>query len=187
MTTWADVAKGDRVTMSGRPFDVVKVKGSGKKRTVTVKGGGGVFMSEVKAKAAVELEPLHKRDTNLGAETQNRWAKPTEAHGPDEQRRIALPPGDAEQTKRPAKATGGPWDAPKGRAEKVLEDILDAHLVGEADDENAGYYVPPVDDSTVAAHGLLFHGQVMDLEQHVAAHSAGGAFKTNHWHTKERP
>ncbi len=77
-------------------------------------------------------------------------------------------------------------------------DLLSARRVGEATDEDAGYYVPPVSVATVASHLALFHGgagmsddEAAMLRAHDAAHAGAKAgeipLAVNHWHTKERP
>ncbi|MCU1617764.1 MAG: hypothetical protein JWO98_5304 [Frankiales bacterium] len=208
MSTWADVGKGDHITVRGNDFVVVKVKRDGKKIDVKVTSAAGTFASTVKAKDAVEIvkapkkrkEPLYREVANSGrlGEQQTRWATKREQEAADEPVRASLPVGDPEVTKRPHKASGGPWESPRGKAERAVADILGAVLVGEAEDEDAGFYVPPIDLSTVAAHLLLFHGvggdqyaattDALTLHANMHADAATGAAMTvNHWHTKERP
>ena len=130
---------------------------------------------------------------------QQRWAKKREL---DEVMRegASLPAGDSKATKPPKKPKGGEWEKPKGDAEKMIVDLLSARLVGESHDEKAGYYVPPVDVSTVAAHLELFHGGIPDAvsddegrmlamhgAQHEAAATGAGVLAVNHWHTAKRP
>jgi hypothetical protein len=76
-------------------------------------------------------------------------------------------------------------------------------LVAETDDEAAGYYVPPVDVTTIAAHLAIFHAAA-DEPRRGSAHARrrrharaprrraraagnGAALAVNHWHTKTRP
>ena len=193
MTTYADLTPGDRIELRGNAYEVVKAKRKGKLVKLTVKGDRGTFSSEVKAKAEVALVALEGP-----AGEQQRWAT-SEEHAADEPRATALPAGDASVTKRPVKAQGSPWsDKPTDSTEVLLDQVMGAHLVGEATDENVGYYVPPVDVSTVAAHLLIFHGVTGDqyataadaLTLHAQHHddaATGAAMHVNHWHTKKRP
>ncbi|WP_369676138.1 hypothetical protein, partial [Enterococcus faecium] len=111
-----------------------------------------------------------------------------------------LPAGDPTKTKPPEKPKGDLWETPVGRIERKLDAILGARLVGEATDENAGYYVPPVDSSTVAAHLVLFHGGIPEAcdddeakmlaahdAQHAAALKGEGILSSQHWHSEKRP
>jgi hypothetical protein len=187
---WRDVEKGDVVELGGRFLTVTKAKAKKHDRiAVTVIDKLGEFSSVVGAGDKVKVEPPAPLHTPDGR--QNRWAKEAESDRADEVRRSSLPKGDTSITKRPAKPAGGPWDAPKGKAEKALEDILGAHLVGEATDENAGYYVPPVDEQTVATHSLIFHGHVLEVQDHAIEHiditKGRVAPLVNHWHTEKRP
>jgi hypothetical protein len=189
---WSKVEAGMRVELGGRTWSVDKVKLKGKLVKVTVTSSVGTFTRELKAKAEVTIarpEPLRDK---RGAQT--RWATEKELGA------AGLAKGDPTATKPPTKTKGGsPWDKPAGQAERVLADGLRAVLVGEAADETRGYYVPPVDLTTVAAHMMLFHGGdawaekgeaellTMHTIQHEQAKTTGAAFAVNHWHTKARP
>ena len=122
-----------------------------------------------------------------------RWATKAE-------HRETLPPGDPAVTAPPEKPKGDLWETPVGRVERKLDALLGARLVGVATDENAGYYVPPVDSSTVAAHLAIFHGGIPaaceDDEgrmlgahdaQHDAAVKGEGILSSQHWHSERRP
>lgn len=191
-TTWADVKKGDRVELGGKTWDVVRAKAKGKKVDVTIVSGSRSASSTVKASDKVKLAkpaPLHDKS---GA--QSRWATKPEV----EKTLGKLEKGDAAQVKPPAKPGADVWDSPRDRIEQKLDDLLSARLVAESPDVALGYYVPPVDVSTVAAHLLTFHGVkpsdfasesvMLDVhrEAHVAA-LAGAPLHVNHWHTKTRP
>lgn len=202
--TWADVKPGDVVELGGRGWSVVKIKPKGKSAKLKIRFGKRESSGEVKLDDRVKLierrgaasvagPPLHDEH---GA--QQRWAKKRELD--DVMREGAkLPAGDAKATKPPKKADGGSWEKPKGDAEKMIVDLLAARLVGESKDESTGYYVPPVDVSTVAAHLELFHGGIpahvegegamlaMHNAQHAEAESRGAALAVNHWHTAKRP
>lgn len=177
------MARGDRVELRHRTYEVVKIKAKGGHAKVTVRGGGSVFESEVRLadKVRVVATPLHDK---TGA--QQRWAKPSETAA----------------TTPPAEPGADPWETRRDKVERRLDELLGAHLVGEATDEDAGYYVPPVDVSTVDAHLVLFHGwQRSDWDEdtdRVRAHAAEHAdrladpgdfapLKVNHWHTETRP
>lgn len=190
MTTWADVSKGDRVRMRGRVFEVVKAKRRGKRVAIELAGAGGRFASEVKAKAEVDVvaEPLHDE---RGA--QRRWAKPAEvARGP------LLAPGDPSLTSPPEPPAGPKWRKPlEGDAEAAVVSELGATLIAEATDTGEGYYVPPVDETTVQAHLVIFHDrrvlpsdEASALAEHDQEHRAAEANATllpiNHWHTERR-
>src|SRR5690606_23288779 len=149
MAKWRKVVKGDRVELRGREFEVVKIKPKGKALKVTVRGGGSVFESKVDpdAKVTIVADPLHEKSGAM-----RRWAKPTEAP-----KREPIPAGDPSVTRPPGKASGDPWETRRDEVERRLDELLGARLVGEATDESAGYYVPPVDVSTVTSHLVLFH------------------------------
>lgn len=196
-TTWADVEPGDIVTMpNGKPYALVKIKPKGKRAKITLADlkTGRNFPGEVKLTDKVKrskiAEPLHDKS---GA--QQRWAKPAEAepkHGK------GLAPGDASVTKPPAKPGVDDWDTTRTRAEKKLEALLGARLVAEGD-EAIGYYVPPVDITTIAAHMALCHPNTYDAAKDEATMLAGHAHEhkmvlegtaklgVNHWHTETRP
>lgn len=191
MAKWSKVSKGDRVELRGREYEVVKIKPKGEHAKVTVRGGGSVFESKVRLadKVTIVADPLHGKD---GA--QRRWAKPREVKNNEPK---GLPPGDPSVRKPPAKPSGDPWETRRDKVERRLDDLLGARLVGESTDESSGYYVPPVDVSTVAAHLVLFHGTDVSafgvddmLELHDNEHASalkGHALKVNHWHTETRP
>lgn len=199
--TWADIRKGDAVELGGREWIVAKIKPKGKKATVVVEHKGRTAESTVKLADKVkriaragERDPLHDRD---GA--QRRWAKKSEQTSNKPQPTAGLEPGNSKKTKPPAPATGSPWDTPADRIERKLDEILGARLVAETGDAGVGYYVPPVDVMTIAAHLALFHGGIPDavaddeakmLAVHRAQHDAafkGSPLAVNHWHTEKRP
>jgi hypothetical protein len=191
MAKWSKVRKGDFVELRGRGYEVLKIKTKGKSAKVTVRGAGSVFESKVALddKVTVVPNPLHGKD---GA--QRRWAHEREAK---HLREPALKPGNPKVTKPPGKLSDDPWDSRRDKVERRLDEILGARLTGESTDEDAGYYVPPVDVSTIAAHLALFHGTDVSeygvddmLELHSNEHAAalsGNPLKVNHWHTETRP
>lgn len=186
MARWKSVRRGDHVELKGKDYEVTRIKTKGKRAKVTVVGAAGEFSAEVKLSDKVRRSELHDE---VGA--QRRWATEREAKS------TRMPRGDAEVTKPPAKRYDLPWDTPRDKVERRLDTILGARLVGETDDESSGYYVPPVDVSTVAAHVALFHDadpsehgiddlmQIHD-DQHAAALN-GAPLHVNHWHTEQRP
>lgn len=191
-STWADASKGDDVVINEKTYRVRKAKLKGKTVAVTLERAGRTFKSEVRAKDRVKLvtaPPLH--DAN-GRQT--RWAK----KGEEPPRRTGIESGDPSVTKPPEKPSGDPWETPRDRIEKKLDAILGARLVAEGDDL-VGYYVPPVDVTTIAAHMALCHPNTYDAEKDEATMLAGhehahkmalqGTAKldVNHWHTKTRP
>jgi hypothetical protein len=184
---WSDVAPNDLVELNGREWTVTKVKAKKKVVRVTVTDGKREVASEVPASGRVKRtgrKPLRAADNS-----QARWAT-------DAEHRKTLPPGNPEVTKRPEKPIGDPWETPRDRVERKLDTILGAVLVGEGDPDE-GFYVPPVDSSTIAAHLALFHGpeplpatydamvEVHELQHEAALH--GVPLHVNHWHTKTRP
>lgn len=201
-TTWADVKKHDVVELGGREWRVVKIKAGKKKAEVMVDYKGRYAESTVKLADKVTIVkkgdgtkrgPLHD-ETNA----QRRWATKREVEGV--LGKGGLPAGDASVTKPPEKAKhGDPWERPVDRIEKRLDDLLSARLVGISTDEDAGYYVPPVNVSTVASHLALFHGGIPEACQDdearmLAAHASqheealrGAPLAVNHWHTPTRP
>lgn len=189
MTTWADVEKGDRVRMGGKVFEVVEAKRRGKKVDVALAGHGGRFESTVKAKVGVEVVPLHDKSGR-----QTRWAKPAEER---EAARPLLSPGDPRVRTAP-KADGPKWAKP---LDDEIADLVRTHLGGEliaeAVDTGEGYFVPPVDETTVQAHLVLFHGRehlpsseasalAEHDEEHRAAVAGTAILSINHWHTERR-
>lgn len=188
-STWADAKKGDDVVINGKTFRVRKVKIKGKAVKVTIERSGREFTSEVKAKAKVQIvtTPLH--DAKGG---QNRWATKSELKA------AGLAPGNPDLVKPPEKATGSPWETPADRVEKKLDQLLGARLVAEGNEKD-GYYVPPVDASTIASHMALMHPNTYDpakdeatmLAGHEHEHKMVLAGKARlgvvHWHTKNRP
>ena len=196
-STWADVQKHDVVELGGRRYRVVKAKLKGKRVNVMLEAKGRYFESDVKAKDRVDVVRANggnKAGPLLDERGQaQRWATKSEAREVG----VGLKPGDAAQTKPPAKAKGDVWDRPADRIERKLDELLSARLVGISTDEDAGYYVPPVDVATVASHLALFHGglgmgddEAAMLKAHAAAHVEalkGVPLAVNHWHTEKRP
>lgn len=173
---WGKVKPGDVVREGGRDWTVDKIKPKG--RALRVKLSSGIH------KAEVRVDP---GDRVAIAEPA---AKP----------RRAARPSDRKPTTPPAPAVGDPWETQQDRIEKMLSKTLGAVLVGEATDAEAGYYVPPVDVTTVAAHLALFHGTTAATRElnedglmeyharaHLSAENGGQALAENHWHTKVRP
>lgn len=201
-TTWADVKKGSIVELSGREYRVVKIKPKGKKAAVMVETKGRYAESKVKLSDRVVI--VKKGDgTKRGplydeSGTARRWATKKEAA---EVGVTGLPAGDSTMTKPPEKGKhGDPWERPADRIERKLDELLQARLVGVSTDEDAGYYVPPVNVTTVAAHLALFHGGIPEAvsddegkmlavheAQHAEALKLGAGLAVNHWHTKTRP
>lgn len=199
-STWSDVKKGSVVELNGREYRVVKFKPKGKKATVMVETKGRYAESVVKLSEKVRI--VEKGDgTKRGPlyderGQARRWATKKEAAGVG----VGLPAGDPDVRTPPAKPTGDPWsEPPKAKTETMLAELLHARLVAETPDESAGYYVPPVDVSTVASHLALFHGgipaacddETAMLKAHDAQHAAAlkgeGVLAVNHWHTAKRP
>lgn len=200
--TWANVKKGATVELAGREWVVTKIKPEGKKATVRLERKGRVSKGVVKLKDPVTIVTAKvgatKRDALQAPDgRQNRWATQKEH---DKALGASLPPGDRHATKPPERPAGGKWEKPRGDAEKTLGKILGARLVGESKNEDAGYYVPPTDVSTVAAHLALFHGGIPEschddegrmlevhARQHLAALNGEGILAVNHWHEERRP
>ena len=200
-TTWAKVEKGAVVELNGRPYLVEKIKPGKKTAEVKLSHKGRASKGEVRLKDTVVLStasPTSKRaPLHDGSGGQARWATERELK---EAIGRGLPAGDPTKTKPPEKAKGDLWETPVGRIERKLDQILGARLVGEATDESAGYYVPPVDSSTVAAHLALFHGGIPEAcdddevkmlaahdAQHAAALNGEGILSSQHWHSERRP
>jgi hypothetical protein len=192
-TTWAKIAKGDRVELAGRVWTVEKIKPKGKLVKVSVRSGAKTAASEVPAKGKVKLAPLHEPVAGTSGKAQTRWAT-REEHAAQ-----GIGPGDPTLTKPPAKPGPDVWETPQGRVERKLDELLSARLVGEATDTDAGYYVPPVDVTTVASHMALFHPNAYDAAKDEATMLAGHEHEhrmaregkkrldLNHWHTPTRP
>jgi hypothetical protein len=200
--TWADVVEGDNVELKGKSWTVTKAKRKGKVVKVTVVDGRHTASSEVPAKGKVRRTakadpalnrlidrvkrgPTHVNTTHDGrpTKTQQRW----------------IDEGDAAQTKPPKKPGTDVWESPRDRVERKLDEVLGAKLVGEATDVSKGYYVPPVDVTTIASHLVIFHPNTYDAAKDEATMLAGHAHEhqmaldgklklaINHWHTKTRP
>lgn len=194
MSKWSKVSKGDGVELKGKVYEVVKIKHKGKRAKVTVRGAGGEFSAEVlladKVKV-VDADPLYDDEGRM-----RRWARPSEVHNA-----AKVAPGDPTITKPPkgkAERSGDEWETRRDKVERRLGEMLEAKLIGEADDENAGYYVPPVDITTIASHMALFHNvdtsqygvdDLLELHghEHHEAENLGTTLAVNHWHTKDRP
>lgn len=196
-TTWAKIEKGATVELNGRPYLVEKIKHDGKRATVRLSYKGRASKGEVRLKDPVVLSSASLRSkrgpVTDAAGTMQRWAT-------EKEHRATLPPGNPKDTKPPEKAKGDLWETPVGRVERKLDALLGARLVGISKDEDSGYYVPPVDASTVAAHLALFHGGIPEAcdddeskmlrahdAQHDAAKKGEGVLEVNHWHTEKRP
>lgn len=187
---WSEIRKGDRVELGGKTWDVLRAKTKGKKVEVTVESGKQRASSVVKAKDIVKVPKPGKLHGPAGEQT--RWATKSEH---DKALDPKLEAGNPKITAPPEPTSGDPWETPRDRIEAKLDDLLSARLVAETPDTAAGYYVPPIDVSTVAAHLRAFHGvkpgdfadEKVMLEVHREAHKAGGPFDVNHWHTKDRP
>ena len=196
-TTWAKIEKGATVELNGRPYLVEKIKPGKKTAEVKLSHKGRASKGEVRLKDPVVMStasPTSKRGPLHDERgTMQRWATKAE-------HRETLPPGDPAVTAPPEKPKGDLWETPVGRVERKLDALLGARLVGVSTDENAGYYVPPVDSSTVAAHLAVFHGGIPEAcdddeakmlrahdAQHAAALKGEGILQTNHWHTEKRP
>lgn len=198
LVAWRDVEAGSVVRLKGGDWRVDRVKVKGKRARVRVSGPAGTFERELKAKDRVELvmratDPGPLRDER-GA--QRRWATDEEAKR-DAPPSLGLPGGRHGAKPRPETGKGPRWDTPAtDPAGRAVESILGARLVAETPDEPAGYFVPPVDVTTVRAHLLTFHGmpgheQPLDearaLEVHRRMHDDGELAPVNHWHSKRRP
>jgi len=209
MLKWRDVEVGQHVKLAaGDPYVVEKIKTKGKVTKVTASGKRGRFTREVKAKAEVEVFKDEGKHSRAHEATRRQRAtldreRPVPTGGPrnDERgvpRRWAEP-GDAEYTRPPKKAKGGPWDKPSDKAEKNVTKMLGATLVGATGDADKGWYVPEQGADTLAAHLLLFHDVTVEAndyatmtrlhdDEHARAKVAPfSPLHINHWHTKERP
>ena len=189
---WSDIVKGDHVELNGKVWLVAKIKVGGKRAKVTVERGSMRRSAEVKARDAVVKVKPEAAPLRTAGNAQARWA--TKAESAERQ---GLPPGDASVTKPPAKPSGDPWETPRDRVERKLDAILGAVLVAEGGPE--GYYVPPVDVTTIASHLALMHPNIYDPakdeatmlagheHEHKAAREGRLKLDVNHWHTKSRP
>lgn len=198
-STWNDVEVDFTVELGGREWVVEKFKRKGKSAKVTVTHKGRSAESVVKLKDRVKIVARKPGRAPLRDESgvTQRWA--TKAEHVESEKPARLPAGNASHTKPPEKAKGSPWDTQADRVERKLDEILGAHLVGIATDESSGYYVPPVDVTTIASHLALFHGGIPgacddDESKMLAVHRAqhdnvkqGGRLAVNHWHTEKRP
>lgn len=190
-STWADVRKGDVVELAGNEWRVARIVFGKKSAKVVVARKGREAKSTVALKDRVRIIPPKTKVMDRDG-VQRRWATERELE-------TALKPGNAKVRKPPEKPKGAAWDVPVTGAEKRLGKMLGARLVGEATDEAVGYYVPPVDVTTVASHLALMHGGIpaaADDEgamirihdaQHAEAKSRGARLAVNHWHTETRP
>lgn len=192
---WADVKVGDRLDLPNGDWTVSKIKTKGKRTKVTVTDGRRAHAAEVKSRDLVKRKkpaPLHVNGE------QQRWATDAEAkkkRGIDFSKLAA----ELEQPVAPPEPpSGDAWGKPRDRVERMLDTVLDARLVAEGDPAT-GYYVPPVDVTTIAAHLALMHPNVYDPAKDEAAMLAGhehehkmvlegrAKLDKNHWHTATRP
>ena len=207
MYKWRDILAGAVVDMGGKPFTVEKIKVKGKAVKVTVTSKAGTFTRELKGKAEVALyAELYKATPVRSLRPSSPSSAPVEAevsggplHDASGRQRRWAEPGEGVVLEAPAPAKGGDWSAPKSKAEATVAGILGAVLVGESTDTASGWYVPPVDPSTIAGHLMLFHELTpesvdwavlaqMHNDQHARALVAPfTTLHVNHWHTEQRP
>lgn len=197
---WADVRVRDIVELGGREWTVEKIEHGKKKTAVKVVSGKRSAMSTVKSAEKVKVvgraEKPKKGKLFDRNGTAQRWATEKEAAKAG----VGLKPGDPDVTKPPAKPGPDLWETPHGKVERMLGELMGARLVAESRDEGVGYYVEPVNVSTVAAHLALFHGGIPEAcqddetrmlgaheAQHAAAVKGEGILAVNHWHTPTRP
>lgn len=179
--SWSEVKKGDVLDLGGRQWTVEKIKPGKKKAEVKIRHKSNVVRDTVKLAEKVRI-----------------------ADRPEPPRRARQAPlVKVEKPKKqkvapPVAAHGDPWETQQDRIEKQLAKILGARMVGESTDPDVGYFVPPVDITTVAAHLALFHGTIdptadvadmlaqhrLEHEEHLAGDRR---FVQNHWHTEQRP
>ena len=174
---WAKVKPGQSVELGGRTWLVEKIKPKGKRgMKVAVRSGARTAESVVDADEKVRV-------VEVPPPAKSAQPKKKPSHKP------------------PKPAHGDPWETQQDRIEKKLDEILGARLMGEATDVDAGYYVPMVDETNVAAHLAIFHGGIPEelrekseavmIGEHARAHLAalehGERFAVHHWHTEKRP
>lgn len=173
---WSKIRRGDIVELAGRAWTVEAIKVGKKKADVKVRSGARTAESRVSIddKVTIGTEPQKS--------TSSRPARVVEKPKP----RIPDEP--------PKAPNGNPWETQQDRIERKMDEILSARLVGEQTDPDSGYYVPPADVTTIAAHMLIFHGGMPDmtetqmLAEHELQHEKDGANQaTPHWHTERRP
>lgn len=171
---WAKVKPGQTVALGGREWLVESNKPKGKKRRkVAVRSGAHAATSTVEADEKVRI--VERLDVRSAPSKKSKPAP----------------------RKPPKPADGDPWETQQDRIEKKLDKMLGARLVGEATNVDAGYYVPMVDATTIAAHLVIFHGGIPEdaqgdeqkmIEAHARAHMLGAPdLHLNHWHTENRP
>lgn len=199
MPKWRDVSAGEAVILKGERYEVTKAKlnKKGTKVRVILEGRRGRFDREVDAKLKVERAPAPA--TGSGSSKPARKVKGDPLHDEDGRQRRWATQGELDAVVAPdPEKLRAPWAKAKGKAEKAVTSVLGATLVGQATDPDVGWYVPPVDPSTIDAHLLLFHDlqpegdyktKAKMHEKLHADHLAGpfAPLHVNHWHTKERP
>lgn len=200
MPKWAKVEAGQRVELKGSPYlvEAIKVNKKGTKATVTISGKAGKFTREVDATAKVELAatPAPSRGRSSSPA---KLPKGGPLHDENGAMRRGATQGELDEVMPPTDVkTKGPWDEPKGDAEKLLSKHLGAKLLGATGDPDTGWFVPMPDPSTLAGHLLLFHDikpegdykAQVKLHDDLHARALKGPFTelyVNHWHTEERP
>lgn len=197
MPKWSKIEAGENVLLKGESYVVEAITKKPKKgkAIVTINGRRGRF-----AGREVKLDDKVERGSDDPKGGKPEKVKGDPLHDAEGRQRRWAHPGELEAVIAPHKPKGGPWDKPKGAAEKAVAKILGATLVGETDDEHVGWYVPPVDPSTIAAHLMLFHDIALDGETyaemvklHDDAHARherepfGAPLHVNHWHKEKRP
>lgn len=175
---WSKIKAGDRIELGGRDWTVEKIKPKGKRLRVSVRSGAHRAESKVDPSEKVHLAGDKEKPRQSQARAGSNKPQPT---------------------RPPRPADGDPWETQQDRMERKLDEILQARLIGEATDEDAGYYVPPVDVSTIASHLAIFHGadpsehggegEMLDAHtaEHLRAEAGKATLAINHWHTKKRP
>lgn len=200
MPKWGAINAGEAVLLKGERYEVTKAKlnKKGTKVKVVLEGRRGRFEREVDAKLKVERAPATVAASGRSSSKPAAKVKGDPLHDENGAQRRWATQGELEAVLPPEPAEGGKWAKPKGKAEKAITSVLGATLVGEATDPDVGWYVPPLDPSTIDAHLLLFHEVQPEgdyktkaaMHERLHADAVAGPFAplhVNHWHTKERP
>lgn len=152
--TAASLAVGEQVLSKGHTWSVSAVKVRKKRGTValTLAGDAGSFSADVDA-----ARPFERVLLADAAGAQQRWATPAEAE--------------------PVTTTAKAHSVTSEQAERTVSELLGARLIG-VQREGERYVVPLLDEATVYAHLLTFHGIGVERPGLDAARELGEATLT---------
>lgn len=225
---WKDIDQGESIqTKAGEVWEVVsneKAKAKGQRSVKLRRNGttvprtvdasakmrvveapvvrqvrrGGMEPERVKSDPSVDFGRLFRE---AGAETRaaREASKPERSADPWQVDPLDTITAKVEGQRNAMAGGGGPWEKPKGKAEKVIADTLKGELIGVQTSAGSPYSVPPVDPSTIKGHLFLMHDteakslsweelvEVHDRDHARADSDAKHSLPVPHHHAPSRP